>query len=176
MRFSCALPGKQYRDLIAHLLPRPCKTEEAAFLFCRTVASEEHTVFELLEMHLVPASEFTYKSLYGMELTDGCRADVVKRAHDLGASIIEVHSHPKSRTVEFSGSDRIGFEDFVPHVWWRLKKKPYAAVVVGPNNFDSLSWNSDPRCPAGALDLQVGQQVLHPTGLSLKHWEHAYEL
>lgn len=133
-------------------------------------------MFRFIEMHLVPPSEFGYKSLYGMELTDDCRAKVIKRAHDLGASLIEVHSHPKARAAEFSFSDHAGLADFVPHVWWRLKNKPYGAIVVGPNNFDSLSWSSNPRRPDGVLDLLVGEQRLAPTGLSLEHWEDSREL
>jgi hypothetical protein len=156
---------------VKHLLPHRPKAEEAAFLFCRTLQTGTGTEFQFLDAHLVGPSEFSYKSLYGIELTDGCRATVIRRAHDLNASLLESHSHPRSAVAEFSPSDRSGFAAFVPHVWWRLKKKPYAALVMGPHGFDSLSWISNPERPDGVLDLIVGAERLRPTGLTFENWE-----
>jgi hypothetical protein len=173
--FSVRVPPKHYRVLIKHLIPPRPKTEEAAFLFCRVRQEGDEVGFQFLEAHLVPPSEFNYKSLYGIELTDDCRARVIKQAHDLDASLLEVHSHPHASIVEFSPSDRSGFREFIPHVWWRLKKKPYAAIVVGPRGFDSLSWISNPESPDGVLDLQIGNKRLKPTGLTLENWERRHE-
>jgi len=173
--FSLRIPPNQYRVLMKHLIPPRAKTEEAAFLFCRVQQAGEEATFQLLKAHLVPPSEFNYKSLYGIELTDGCRAGVIKQAHDLGASVVELHSHPHASLVEFSPSDRNGFAAFIPHVWWRLKNRPYAAVVVGPRGFDSLSWISNPQSPDGLLDLQIGNKRLKPTGLTFENWERRYE-
>jgi hypothetical protein len=174
---SCwvSIPPDQHRVLMKHLLPPRPKTEEAAFIFCRVRQAEAEVEFQFLNVHLVSPAEFDYKSLHGIELTDGCRAGVIKSAHDLGASLLELHSHPRASVVEFSPSDRHGFAGFVPHVWWRLKKKPYAAIVVGPRGFDSLSWVSNPDRPDGALDLQVGDRRLAPTGLTFQNWEHCRE-
>jgi hypothetical protein len=174
--FSLNIPPDQHRRLVRHLLPRHRKTEEAAFLFCRALQTDAGTEFHFLNLHLVPPSEFNYKSLYGIELTDRCRASVIKRAHDLNASLLELHSHPRSAVVEFSPSDRGGFAEFVPHVWWRLKQRPYAAIVVGPSGFDSLTWVSNPERPDGVLDLQIGVDRLKPTGLTLENWECRHEL
>jgi hypothetical protein len=173
--FSLSIPPNQYKVLMKHLIPLRAKTEEAAFLFCRVRHACEEVTFQFLEAHLVAPSEFNYKSLYSIELTDGCRADVIKHAHDLSASLVEMHSHPQASLVEFSPSDRSGFAAFIPHVWWRLKNRPYAAVVVGPRGFDSLSWISNPQSPDGLLDLQVGNKRLKPTGLTLENWESRHE-
>lgn len=175
-KFSLNIPPDQHRTLVKHLLPRRPMTEEAAFLFCRALQTDSGTEFHFLDAHLVPLSEFNYKSLYGIELTDRCRAAVIKRAHDLNASLLEFHSHPQSAEVEFSPSDRSGFAEFIPHVWWRLRKRPYAAVVVGPCGFDSLAWVSNPERPDGVLDLHIGNDWLKPTGLTLENWECRYEL
>jgi hypothetical protein len=173
--FSLCIPRKQHGVLMKHLLPRRSKTEEAAFIFCRDASVDGEMEFQFLDLHLVSPREFNYKSLYGLELTDGCRAEVIKRAHDLNSSLIEMHSHPRASLVKFSGSDRSGFEEFVPHVWWRLKKKPYAAIVVGPSGFDSLSWVSSPGRPDGVLDLRIGDERLTPTGLTFDNWELRHE-
>jgi hypothetical protein len=173
--FSLTIPRDQHTALMKHLLPRRPKTEEAAFVFCQVQSLGAEMAFQFLDVHLVSRSEFNYKSLYGLELTDGCRAEVIKRAHDLNASLLEVHSHPRASIVEFSASDRSGFAEFVPHVWWRLKKKPYAAIVVGQSGFDSLSWVSGPETPDGVLDLQVGDERLRPTGLTFGNWGRQHE-
>jgi hypothetical protein len=169
------IPMGQYRALMKHLLPVRAKTEEAAFVFCRIRREDAETEFEFLDMHPAARSEFNYRSLYGIELNDNCRASVISRAHDLDASLLEFHSHPQASEVEFSPSDRKGFAEFIPHVWWRLKKKPYAAVVVGPGGFDSLSWVSSAERPDGVLEIRAGQKLLRPTGLSFGRWGRAYD-
>jgi hypothetical protein len=169
--FSLNIPASQHRALMKHLLPVRPKAEEAAFVFGRARQAGAETEFQFLDVHLVPPSEFNYRSLYGIELTDGCRAAVIGRAHDLNASLLEFHSHPQAAAVEFSQSDRSGFAEFIPHVWWRLRKRPYGAVVVGPRGFDSLSWTSGPERPDGVLDLRVGKKLLKPTALTFVNWE-----
>ena len=173
--FSLTIPPDEHRRLVRHLVPRCPKSEEAAFLFCRVQQTKIAMEFHFLDTHVVGPSEFNYKSLYGIELTDGCRAAVIKHAHDLNASLLELHSHPRSAVPEFSASYRSGFAEFVPHVWWRLKNKPYAAIVIGSRGFDSRTWASNPEHPDGVLDLQVGGRQLKPTGLTLENWERRHE-
>src|SRR6266487_1407438 len=105
-----------------------------------------------------------------MELADETRAQVIKRAHDLGASMVEFHSHPYPWPARFSESDRVGLEEFVPHVWWRLKGRPYAAVVVAPSGFDGLVWMTSPDRPEQLDGIACGDRLLRPTGLTLRHW------
>lgn len=173
--FRLIIPPGEHKQLVSHLLrPRP-RTEEAAFVFCQLKRFDAGVEFHFLENYLVPAQGFAYRSLHGIELTDSCRSSVIKHAHDLDACLIEWHSHPKTSAAEFSPSDRSGFADFVPHVMWRLKRKPYGAIVVGPQNFDSLFWSANAHRPDGALVLQVGERVLAPTGLTIEHWDSLYE-
>jgi hypothetical protein len=155
--------SEAYATLIRHLLPPKTKAEEAAFVFA-TFGSEG--TFCPVETYLVPPADFVHHSLYGIELADHCRAKVIKKAHDLGASLIEFHSHPYPYPAEFSPSDWSGFGEFVPHVWWRLKGRPYCAVVVAPTGFDSLVWLDNPKSPSGVAELIVGGERHLPTGLS----------
>ena len=156
---TLVIPPAEYDLLIKHLVRVNPKSEEAAFVFTTAVGS----ILTWSETYLVPKRQFAHRSLYHIELTDECRRETIKRAHDLGAGIVEFHSHPLSKTACFSPSDRSGFEEYVPHVMWRLKNRPYGAVVVGPSNFDSLYWDADPLVPTGTLAIQVGGQVLLPT-------------
>jgi hypothetical protein len=152
-----------YAVIRNHLLPANPKAEEAAFCFARF---ETEYGFECLEWMPVPVTDFGHRSLFHIELTDENRAKVIKRAHDLNASIIELHSHPKARRAEFSASDQSGFLEFVPHVRWRLKGRPYAAIVVTPTAFDSLAWINDDRKPTSVLQIQAGNKLMSPTGFT----------
>jgi hypothetical protein len=169
------IPTHEYKALLRHLIPVSCRSEEAAFVFCNPQLVNGILQFHFLETYLIAPEEFNYRSLYGLEITDDCRAKIIKRAHDLNSSLLELHSHPKASTAKFSPSDRAGFESFVPHVWWRLKKKPYAAIVVGSRNFDSLCWATDAERPNGVLDIKVDDQLFTPTGLTFENWDFAYE-
>jgi hypothetical protein len=82
-------------------------------------------------------------------------------------SLIEFHSHPAPWPAQFSGSDFHGFDEFVPHVLWRLKGRPYAAVVVAPRGFDALAWVTSPRQLLGVNAVVLGNEKIFPTGLSL---------
>jgi hypothetical protein len=164
---------KVYAEIMAHLMPRNPRSEEAAFAFCTPFTDDGHIQFSYLDWYRPSNGEFSYKSIFGLELTDDCRAKVIKRAHDLNASIIEMHSHPLSKLPQFSPSDRHGFIDFVPHVRWRLRQRPYAAIVVGRDGFDSLAWFSSSDKPDGVLDVQVESTRLCPTSETYSSWEEA---
>ena len=156
-----------YKEISDHILSDSLAAESAGFLFVVPRTPEDDTqVFEQIEWYPVQPSGFVDRSWYHLELTDEVRAYVIKRAHDLGASIVEFHSHPGSRSAEFSNSDQRGFRDFVPHVWWRLRGRPYFAIVVSQNNFDGLAWMLDARTPQRLDGIVVGEEVLNPTQLS----------
>ena len=115
-----SVPERIYRTVRRHLLPCWHRVEEAAFLY----AMPTRDAFDYLEWFPVPASGFVSRSSYHLELNDDTRAKVIKRAHDLGASIVELHSHVGWERARFSPSDVAGFREFVPHVLWRLKHLP----------------------------------------------------
>ncbi len=54
----------------------------------------------------------------------------------------------------------------MPHVLWRLKGRPYAAVVVAASGIDGLVWTAENTFPLSALLL--GNNQVRPTGLSFK--------
>ena len=157
-----SVPGQIYRTVRRHLLPSRRRVEEAAFLY--VVPTED--AFEYLEWFPVTASGFASRSAYHLELNDDSRAKVIKRAHDLGASIVEMHSHLGQGRARFSPSDIAGFRDFVPHVLWRLKHLPYLAVVMTRTGFDGFAWKCDPDAPERLHGIQVGNRLLTPTNLS----------
>jgi hypothetical protein len=128
--------------------------------------------FEFLEWEGIPPEGFDHQYKGFIELTDETRARMIKRAHDLGASIVEFHSHPFAKDAAFTVGDLEGLDEFVPHVWWRLEGRPYGAIVVGRNNFDGLVWLEDPECPVALDELRVGAQVRLPTQHTLTGWRY----
>lgn len=159
------LPKEVHAALWAHLMDQS-PFEEAAFSYMREDSLKEADAYQYIEWYPVPPSGFTSRSGFHLELTDDTRALVIKRAHDLGASLVEFHSHTGHWPPAFSPSDLAGFREFVPHVWWRLKRRPYLAVVVGHSGFDGLAWVTDAHRPARLGGIRVNGELLMPTGLS----------
>jgi len=160
------IPLKIYRVVLAHLLPSRLRNEEAGFMYVRPTSGKDGNSFEFVDWDLIPPHGFLVRSRYNFELTDESRARVIKRAHDLGASLVEMHSHSGSFPAAFSHSDLIGFAEFVPHVWWRLQGKPYFAVVVARKSFDGLAWLVGPDTPQRLDGIVVGENIFVPTKLS----------
>ena len=160
------LPGKIHEDLWSHLMHDRAAAEEAAFVFVRHDSVDDTDIFRYMEWLPVPPTGFASRSAFHFELSDETRAAVIKRAHDLSVSLVELHSHTGSWPARFSPSDWMGFEEFVPHVWWRLKGRPYAAIVVSASGFDGLVWLAAPDAPARLDAIVVNGGRFESTRLS----------
>ena len=173
MSVSISVPANLYDRLHAHLLPPDSPAEQAAFLFAKSTTAHVGCRFEVIDHMLIEQEGIEYHSLGYLELTDATRARIIKKAHDLGTSLIEMHSHRLPFPAVFSPTDIAGLREFVPHVWWRLKGKPYLALVVAPDSFDAFVWLTHPKEPKSIDYLLVGRRLIRPTGLSAKHWRDA---
>ncbi|MAT15050.1 MAG: hypothetical protein CMJ46_07245 [Planctomyces sp.] len=164
-----------YTEIVRYVLPGDSRNEEAVFVFARV---DDIGVFTPIELYFVPPEGFVHRSPFFLELTDDTRAAVIKRAHDLTASVLEIHSHPSQFQAEFSESDIRGFHEFVPHMLWRLKRRPYAAIVVARSSFDSLAWFESEVAPVPMV-LRFEDGAIHaPTGTTHSTWgqeETTYE-
>jgi len=159
-----------------HLLNNNAVSEEAAFVFARCEAVEDDEIFTAIDWYSVPPQGFSYRSKYYIELSDETKADVIKKAHNLQALLVEFHSHLGPWPAEFSASDFSGFHDFVPHILWRLTGRPYVAVVTTPRqDFDGLVWSSTNSTPLQLDAIQTEQRTLRPTGLSLLALENKHD-
>ncbi len=175
MKILLKIPDAIYRPLHTHLVPDKFSVEEAAFAYARIVHTEGTTSFECFEWMPIINEGFVQRSSVNLELADETKALAIKRAHDLQASIIEFHSHTGSWPASFSPSDVYGFQELVPHVWWRLKGRPYAAVVFSKSGFDGFAWIADPYEPQQLDGIVVGKGFYASTGLSLRKEKFNYE-
>lgn len=161
------IPIRVYDEIQTHLIEKNSTIEAAGFMFVVPRPNDDCTlVYEHVEWCPVPPEGFVENSGFHLELTDKFRAGVIKRAHDISASIVEFHSHLGQKPARFSQFDRRGLREFVPHVRWRLTKRPYFAVVATRTGFDSLAWISDDGQPQHLDGIVVGESVYRPTRLS----------
>ena len=164
------IPQRVYDAIRHHLLPRWSRNEQAGFVYAKpSLAPEGSLNFEYMQWEPLGRRDFDHQSAVHLELQDETKARVIKTAHDLQCSLIEFHSHRGPWPAQFSGSDFAGFEEFVPHVLWRLKGRPYAAVVVAASGIDGLAWTAENTFPIS--NLLLGNNQVRPTGRSFKALE-----
>ena len=158
-----------WRELKEHLLPPNSQTEEGAFILARHDATDEQeVVFQHIQTVLLTRNDYEFQESDYLELTDATKGRLIKLAHDQQAALVEFHSHIGPYPACLSPSDMAGLSEFAPHVIWRLKGRPYAAVVVTKSGIDGLAWLSQKAPPVMLKSILVGNQHLKATGLSFR--------
>lgn len=161
---AVSLPSSLFDELVEHLASG--EMEQVAFLFTEPPTAGRS--LRVAELYRVPREGFDFQSDYHVALTDEVRAKVIKHAHDLNGCLVEVHSHETDPPVWFSSSDLFGFQEWVPHVRWRLARRPYVALVFAGDDFDALVWD-DGDTPSSLDSLDVdGREPRSPSGITLK--------
>ncbi len=122
----------------------------------------EERRFALRDWWAVPPEGLEYQSDFHVSLADDIRAEAIKWAWDSGGCLVEAHSHGKWGPAKFSPSDVWGFEEWVPHLWWRLRGRPYAALVTAGETFDAVAWVDRPNSveQVESLDIEGGDTLL----------------
>jgi hypothetical protein len=158
------------QEIKSHLFPEGSEVEQALFLFAKYKVEENS--LQVIDHLFLYSNDFNIQTAWHIELKDEIRSKVIKKAHDLNASIIEVHSHVDQEIAKFSESDFYGFQEFVPHVLWRLKNRPYTALVYGPNNFDAITWYDKVENPQNISAVKTVNTFLYPTNKSLQSYDY----
>ena len=170
MKTILEMPAEKYAELRAHLLPPHGDCEEAAFLFVDSAPQGGECRFRVRETAKLMPRDFAVRHADYLELLDPVRAGLIKRAHDLGASLVEVHSHVGPWRAAFSYSDVRGLKDTVPHIWWRLKGRPYIAIVMSQVSVDALVWIEGPETPVPLNEIHAGTEIIRPTHSAWEEW------
>lgn len=106
------LPAAVHKSLQVHLLPPRSKNEQAAFVFARAeTLPGNKTVFRYLDWLPLKADNFAAQHEVYLELRDDMRGTLIKRAHDLNASLVEFHSHPSLIQPNFPRAILPAFEN-----------------------------------------------------------------
>ena len=169
MQYFIDLTEQQQRVIWEHLLPEGATRESAAFIFAEFHEANQSLVLKAQDYFLVGQDGFKAQYDDFIELSDESRITIIKKAHQTNTALIELHSHPfnSSWAAAFSLADMNGFEETVPHMWWRLPGRAYAAIVISPRGFDSLVWLKDPHSPECLTALRVDSELQKPTGMTL---------
>jgi len=163
MSVSLSFPADLYRELLAHL--QATETEQVAFLFTDPPVSGKP--LRVVELYRVPPEGFDLQSAYHVTLADDVRGRVIGRAWQLGGCLIEVHSHEGGYAASFSRTDMSGFDEWVPHVRWRLPNRAYVALVFARDSFDALVWEDGQDGPGPLARVVVDDHgPLAPTGIT----------
>lgn len=162
------MPSALYAEVRTHLFPPGSRVEQGGFMFCRFEESGASRCFHSVEWMPLQRSDFVQQGTDYLELTDAARAHIIKHAHDLSASLVEIHSHPGPYPAAFSPYDLTGLREFVPHVRWRLKGRPYGALVFARNDVDGLAWIGNDHAPVQVIGIALDSELVGTTGLTLK--------
>lgn len=159
------MTSQQKATLWKHLLPEPLGFEQAAFAFSEIIIKGDITEIIVKDIYLAQAADFVEQASDYLELTDEARIKIIKMAHSTGTSILETHSHPfpSKWAASFSMADINGFNEIVPHMWWRLDNRPYAAIVVAPMGFDGLLWDKNPYEPRQIDGIKTNEYLIEAT-------------
>lgn len=152
-----------------HLLPPGSSLEHGAFLFCSYGLTEQTMTFECVEVMAMQPADYLEQATDYLELRDDTRARLIKRAHDSGLAIVETHSHPGPYPAALSDADLEGLAAFVPHVRWRLKNRPYAALVFARSGFDGLAWIGNDSPATQISRIETESSYVPATGLTLSY-------
>lgn len=156
--------GELDEGLRRHLLSGTA--EQVAFLLAEARLDADRCELRLVDLQEIPHQDFEAQTAFHLALKDEARARVIKWAWDQDLCLVEAHSH-RFGPARFSPTDITGLEEFVPHVWWRLRGRPYAALVLTEGDFDAVAWICGPHQPERVESLTVdGRTPATPTGLS----------
>jgi hypothetical protein len=134
--------------------------EQLAFMLAAVDGDEARVI----DLWLIEDASFDIQTPWHLSLGDDTLGDVIRWAHAASASLIEAHVHRDGDPARFSLSDWAGLDAFVPHAFWRLRHRPYVALVFGEATFDGLVWRQDATIAEPVESLFVdGQPPRLPT-------------
>jgi hypothetical protein len=150
-------------ERLAALEQHLAKPERVAFMY----AAFADGYFNVVDLEPISGGDVASRSDRHVVLHDDVRPRLISEASARGLSLIEAHSHGPRGRAAFSASDLVGFEEWVPHLWWRLRGRPYAALVLGCGLWDALAWVDGPSdvCRIAHIEItgETGMRRVVPT-------------
>lgn len=147
MTARITLSVERFAALEQHLL----EPERVAFMYAEFADGR----FKVVDLEPMSGGDVASRSDRHVVLHDAVRPRLISKASACGLSLLEAHSHGPRGHAAFSTSDLLGFEEWVPHLWWRLRGQPYAALVAGRDRWDALAWIDEPRDPQRVAHIEI---------------------
>ena len=141
------------------------RVEEVAFFLAEPTTDG----LRLVDVRRMQSADFDHQSAFHVGLADHVRPELIAWAWERDLCLVEAHTHVGNEPVCFSPTDVSGLAAWVPHVSWRLRGRPYAALVFGELTVDGVAWTSGVHDPEPIASLSVDGQVSQlMTGLSIR--------
>ena len=140
--------------------------ECVSFFVAETVGDD----LRLVDVRVMGPEDFDRRSDVHVSLAEHVRPQLITWAWAEGLSLVEAHTHIDGDPACLSPTDISGLTEWVPHVRWRLRAAPYAALVIAETTVDGLAWTGPSHVPQAVAALAVdGQPPRLMTGLSLPY-------
>jgi hypothetical protein len=150
------------KGVLPQALEHLAGVEQVGFFLADWVPQERS--FRISSWQPVTSSGYAIQTDYHVRLNDDAKAEMIRWAWDSDKCLIEAHSHGPRGRARFSPSDLAGFEEWVPHLWWRLQKRPYAAIVTQGETFDGWAWIENATDAEQVLALEAPEATHRATG------------
>ena len=165
---TISFPANLFVDLTAHLNKTP---ESIAFMLCSMPVQDGR--FRVVDLRLIKAGS-DLRSDDHCELPDDVRAEIIRWAWQADGCLVEAHSHGLLYgPAEFSRYDLRQLSQWVPHVQWRLRGRPYGALVSASREFDGIAWMGGHPESIEQIEVDDGEG-LHTTGKSFAALEELH--
>lgn len=134
------IPQKIWEKAYSHLFGS--LGEHFAFFLAEAVKDRSGTVLLVNDVIIIDDND-TEPSFFGVKVKLESILHVTNTAVSKKTTLIEIHNHGIGfgYEVNFSGTDRDGFKEFVPYALGVLPNRPYAALVVTKKySVEGLMW------------------------------------
>ena len=147
-------------------------SECVSFFLAETIGED----LRLVDVRVTGPEDFDRRSGVHVSLAEHVRPQLIGWAWEKGLSLVEAHTHIEGDPACLSPTDISGLAEWVPHVRWRLRAAPYAALVIAATTVDGLAWTGPSNTPQAVAALAVDDQPPRlMTGLSLPYMKARIE-
>jgi molybdopterin/thiamine biosynthesis adenylyltransferase len=145
MKREIIFPAGTWPTLRAHLLGQG-QQEQLAFLLAGLAQGRNWMRLLVREIVPVPPDAFEQRTSVYLAVKPAFSQAVLRRCHEEGLSLIEVHSHPFThQKVTFSAADLTNEMEKFHYVARKIPHVRHATMVVGQTDLDAHLWNRRQR-------------------------------
>jgi len=136
------IPQNIWENIHSHLFN--LNGEHVAFLLANEFTLFNKTILLVTDFVLID-DRFIKNEMFSVKVESKALLDVINKSIKSNKTLVEIHNHGDGISgVDFSNTDKDGFNEFVPYILDSLPEKHYAALVTNPSGqFEGKIWNSE---------------------------------